>query len=98
VTVAVIIRPAAQADLRDVFATLEKTRAGLGARFLKQVNDVLEHIEWSLSAYGVIWRYVRAARLKRMRYVVYYIVFVDRVEVIAIMHGARRASAWKSRK
>jgi hypothetical protein len=47
--------------------------------------------------YGIVWHDVRAARLKRFRHVVYYVVFPDRLEVLAVMHGARDASAWQSR-
>ena len=47
--------------------------------------------------FGVIWRNVRAARLRPFTYVVYYRVHDDRVEVLAVLHGSRRASAWKSR-
>jgi plasmid stabilization system protein ParE len=40
---------------------------------------------------------VRAARLKQFRYIVYFIVLADRVEVLAVLHGARDPSSWKSR-
>ena len=30
--------------------------------------------------YGVVWQDVRAARLKKFRYVIYYVAFADRVE------------------
>jgi plasmid stabilization system protein ParE len=35
--------------------------------------------------------------VKQFRYVVYYVVFGDRVEVIAVLHGARDPSVWQSR-
>jgi plasmid stabilization system protein ParE len=47
--------------------------------------------------YGVVWRNVRAARLRKFTYVVYYRVHDDRVEVLAVMHGSRDASAWQPR-
>lgn len=47
--------------------------------------------------YGVVWQDVRAACLKKYQYVVYYVVFDDRVEVLAVMHGARDESSWQSR-
>jgi plasmid stabilization system protein ParE len=46
--------------------------------------------------HGIVWHDVRAARLKQFRYVVYYITFTDRVEVLAILHGARESSVWQS--
>jgi len=47
--------------------------------------------------YGVVWQNVRAARLRQFTYVVYYRVHDDRVEVLAVMHGSRDASAWQAR-
>jgi toxin ParE1/3/4 len=47
--------------------------------------------------YGLVWQDVRAARLRKFRHLVYYVVFADRVEVLAVLHGARDASAWQSR-
>jgi plasmid stabilization system protein ParE len=96
-TLPVILRPEAEDDIQAAYDTLEQSQAGLGARFVAQVREVLERIESWPEIYGVIWQDVRAARLKKFRYLVYYVVFADRVEVIAVMHGSRDASAWQSR-
>ena len=94
----VILRPEAEADIRATHDDLERTQAGLGERFAAQVRAVLERVEVLPKLYGVIWQDVRAARVKRFRYVVYYVVFADRVEVLAVLHGARDASAWQTRR
>ena len=47
--------------------------------------------------YGLVWQDVRAARLRKFRHVVYYVTFADRVEVLAVLHGSRDASAWQTR-
>ena len=47
--------------------------------------------------YGIVWRNVCAARLRRFTFVVYYRVHADRVEVLAVMHGSRHPSAWRAR-
>lgn len=59
--------------------------------------EVLGRIEAMPEMYGVVWQDVRAARLRKFRHVVYYVAFADRVEVLAVLHGSRDASAWKSR-
>jgi plasmid stabilization system protein ParE len=46
---------------------------------------------------SVVWRNVRAARLRRFSYVVYYRIHADRVEVLAVMHGSRHGSSWWAR-
>jgi len=97
VSLPAILRPPAEADLREIRATYEAIRPGLGERFVARLQEALERIELTPELSGVIWRDVRAARLRRFRHVVYYVVFADRVEVLAVMHGARDAAAWRSR-
>jgi plasmid stabilization system protein ParE len=58
---------------------------------------VLTRIEKMPELYGKVWQDVRAARLKQFRYIVYFIVLADRVEVLAVLHGARDPSSWQSR-
>lgn len=93
----VILRLPAEADIRDTYASFEVIRPGLGDKFLFRVREVLERIEAMPELYGVVWQDVRAARLRRFRHVVYYVVFADRVEVLAMIHGARDASVWQRR-
>jgi hypothetical protein len=61
------------------------------------VREVLERIESIPEMYGLVWQDVRAVRLRKFRHVVYYVVFTDRVEVLAVLHGSRNATAWRSR-
>lgn len=93
----VILRPAADADIQATHDELERAQAGLGDRFVARVRDVLERIEAMPEMYGVVWQDVRAARLRKFRHVVYYVVFADRVEVLAVLHGSRDAAAWQAR-
>ncbi len=93
----VILRPEAEVDIQGTYDELEQAHAGLGRRFAAQVRRVLERIESMPEMYGVVWQDVRAARLKKFRYVLYYVVFADRVEVLAVMHGSRDSSAWQAR-
>jgi toxin ParE1/3/4 len=89
----VILRPEAEAHVQEIYESLEQARERLGKKFLGRLRDLLERIESFPQIYGEVWRDVRAGRLKRFRYVVYYVAFADRVEVIAVIHGARRSSA-----
>ena len=93
----VILRPAADADIQATHDELERVRAGLGGRFVARVREILARIEAMPELYGVVWKDVRAVRLRKFRHVVYYITFADRVEVLAVIHGSRDASAWRSR-
>jgi plasmid stabilization system protein ParE len=97
-TLPVILRPAADADIQAIHDGLEQAQPGLGARFVARVRELLERIEAMPELYAPVWQDVRAARLRRFRHLVYYVVFADRVEVLAVMHGSRDASAWQSRR
>ena len=93
----VILRPAADADIEESHAELEGVRVGLGDRFVTRVREALAQIESMPELYGLVWSDVRAARLRQFQHVIHYVVFQDRVEVLAVMHGSRDSSAWQSR-
>jgi toxin ParE1/3/4 len=96
-TLPVTLRPAADADIQTTHDELEQRQAGLGDRFVARVREVLERIESMPELYGRVWQDVRAARLRKFRHLIYYVLFLDRVEVLAVMHGSQNASAWQSR-
>ena len=93
----VLLRPSANSDIRQIHAELQTQSSGLGDQFLDRLEDVIGRIEAMPELYAQVWMHVRAARLRRFRHVVYYVVPADRVEVIAVMHGLRDSSAWQSR-
>lgn len=93
----VVLRPLANADIQQIHVELEAQDAGLGDRFLDRLQETLDHIEAMPEMYAEVWGTIRAGRLRKFRHVVYYVVLADRVEVIAVMHGSRDPSAWQSR-
>ena len=93
----VILRHEAEVDVQEARDQLETVRIGLGSQVLARVREVLARIEKMPELHGKVWQDVRAARLKQFRYIVYFIVLADRVEVLAILHGARDPSSWQSR-
>jgi len=93
----VTLRPEADADIQVIHDELEQSQAGVGDRFIDRVLEVFERIEAMPEIHGLVWHDVRAARLRKFRYVVYYVVFADRVEVLGVLHGSRDGSVWQSR-
>ncbi len=93
----VILRPEAEGDIQEARDQLEAVRVGLGNQVLARVREVLARIEKMPELHGKVWEDVRAARLKQFRYIVYFIVFADRVEVLAVLHNARDPLSWQSR-
>ena len=91
------LRPEASRDVEEARDHLETQRVGLGQAFLDRLRETLVRISAMPEMYGVVWRNVRAVRLRRFTYVVYYRVYVDRVEVLAVIHGSRDISVWQGR-
>lgn len=78
----VVLRPEASQDVEEVRDYLEGRQAGLGQAFLDRLKEVLGRVGALPGLYGVVWRNVRAARLRLFPFVVYYRVHDDRVEVL----------------
>ena len=93
----VILRHEAEVDVQEARDQLESVRVGLGTQVLARLREVLARLETMPELHGKVWQDVRAARLKQFRYIVYFIVLADRVEVLAVLHGARDPSSWQSR-
>jgi plasmid stabilization system protein ParE len=93
----VVLRPAAIADINFIYDELQQILPGLGEKFSDRLQEVLEHIERNPNLYGVVYRDVHAVRLRRFQYVLYYVVRDNRTDVLAVIHGARRESSWRSR-
>jgi toxin ParE1/3/4 len=93
----VVLRPEASQDVEEARDYLEVQRAGLGQAFLNRLKEELARIAAMPQLHGVVWQNVRAARLRKFTYVVYYRLHDDRVEVLAVMHGSRDASTWQGR-
>jgi toxin ParE1/3/4 len=94
----VVLRPEATKDTAEAIVYFDALRPGLGQAFLIQVQDVLLRISGIPEIHGIVWRHVRAARLRRFTYVVYYRVHEDRLEVLAVVQGNRDAAVWQSRE
>ena len=94
----VVLRPEATKDAAEAIGYFDALRPGLGQAFLIQVQDVLLRISGMPELHGIVWRNVRAARLRRFTYVVYYRVNEDRLEVLAVVQGNRDAAVWQSRE
>lgn len=96
-TLPVLLRPSADADVESIHDTLQTLQVGLGDQFVSRLRETLERTEANPLSNGVIWQDVRAARLRQFQYQVYFVAFPDRVEVLAVLHGSRADSAWQSR-
>lgn len=93
----VVLRPEASRDVEQARDYYESQHDGLGQAFLDRLKESLLRIADLPETYAIVWRNVRAARLRQFAYVVYYRMHKDRIEILAVVHGSRGAATWKSR-
>lgn len=96
-TLPIVLRREASQDVEQARDYLESKRPGLGQAFLNRLKESLDRIGRAPELYSVLWQTVRAARLRKFTYVVYYRLHDDRVEVLAVLHGSRNAPEWQRR-
>lgn len=92
----VIVRRAAQADVREAALWYESGRPGLGSEFTLQFDALVERIAQSPLQFPEIGSGVRRALLRRFPYAIYFVVAVYPV-VIAVLHQHRHPDTWKER-
>lgn len=89
--------PDVQGEVDAVHDWYEKQRVGLGADFLRALDDVFLQLSATPMVHGMIYQDVRLALPRRFPYGVYFRVLANRVEVIAVQHSRRDPSSWQSR-
>jgi plasmid stabilization system protein ParE len=93
----VVYLPQAEDDIDAAWAAYERRLAGLGNQYLVELRNQVDRIQANPKMYGVLYRDVRAAPLRRFPYVVYYQVKPGHVLVIAVQHGRRSSRTWQGR-
>ena len=92
-----VVQPEAEADLDEAYLWYEKQRRGLGRELIECVEAVFERIRETPELHPVVHRNVRHTLVKRFPYVVCYVLEEDQVDVVAVFHGHRNPTVWKSR-
>jgi plasmid stabilization system protein ParE len=87
--------PAASAEIRKTRIWYDQRVPGLGKQFLDRLNLCLGEIGERPLSFQVVLRSVRRAVFHRFPYCVYFVVRERDIVVVAVMHGARKPSAWQ---
>jgi plasmid stabilization system protein ParE len=88
---------AAREEMFEAADYLEDQEAGLGDRFLDEVDDALALIEHHPRAWQEIVRGLRRCRLMVFRYGLIYRLRGDEIENVAVAHDRRRPRYWRDR-
>lgn len=92
-----IVRPEAEADIAAAFAWYERKHAGLGHRFIRELERVVDSISGEPLRFAPAGRTARRALLRRFPYAVLFVARESTVTVLAVMHMARKPGLWTSR-
>ena len=91
------IRPGAERDIAEAYRWYEEQRIGLGADFLLCIEEGLAKIQRAPEAYPVVHKNVRRLLIKRFPYGMFYIIEIEAIVVLAVLHERRSPAVWQSR-
>ena len=96
-TADVIVRPLAEADVRDAAFRYESKRDGLGAAFTLELDALYERIAQNPAQFPEIGDGAQRALLRRFPYAVYFVDGEEAPVVIAVLHQHRSPETWRER-
>lgn len=85
----VIIRPNAEADLREAWSWYESQRAGLGEQLLVEVHAAIHLLETDPERRPFYYHDFRRLLIRRFPYKLFYHIEGGRVTVFRILHAKR---------
>ena len=93
----VFVEPLAKQDIRLAKQWLADQKEGLEEYFRDELDQAINRISSNPHAYAVVENEIRQAKLKNFPYVVSYLIYQDKVHVIAVLHGHRDPAEWNRR-
>ncbi|WP_437945584.1 type II toxin-antitoxin system RelE/ParE family toxin [Sorangium sp. So ce296] len=95
---AVLVRPAAAADIARAYAWYERERDGLGEEFLTEVRAAMQAAVEAPMAYEVLHRQTRRVLVRRFPYGLFFRLMNGVVVFVACFHTRRRPESWTRRR
>lgn len=93
----VVTRPSAAAEIETAHRWYEKERAGLGSEFLEAIDKMVKGIAENPERFPIVRKDIRRAVLRRFPYSIFYRIVSGHIVVIACFHGKRNPKVWRSR-
>ena len=93
----VVTRPAAAAEIETAYRWYEGEREGLGSEFLEAVDTIVKIAE-KPERFPIVRRDIRRAVLRRFPYSIFYRIVTKQVAITACFHGKRNPKVWRSRR
>jgi plasmid stabilization system protein ParE len=92
-----IYHPHARAELVEAATYYESRVPGLGAQFREEANRTASKILEAPRRWRMIDVDVRRSLIVRFPFAVYYRVFPDHVQILAVKHHKRHPDYWRHR-
>lgn len=89
--------PQARVEYLEAIAYYEERRAGLGARFVAEIEGVIQRIVEAPQRWRIIEGEIRRCLAHRFPYGVLYSVEPGYVLMLAVMHHSREPGYWRDR-
>lgn len=93
----VIVRDEAEADISDAASWYEQRSVGLGTEFIRSIDACISLISRQPEIFPVVYRETRIALPRKFPYLIIYRVFPSFISIVGVMHSRRHPSQWKSR-
>ena len=84
-------------DVEAAFAWYEAEQADLGFAFLEQLRIIYNRILTNPLAYPVIRSDIRRALMRQFPYAIYFVIELETIVVLAVLHTARDPQEWQQR-
>jgi len=84
-----VIRPRAEADLREARNWYESQRSGLGAEFLGEIDTTIQTLVRDPQRHPIYYRGFYRVLARRFPYKVFYRLEDDRIILFRILHARR---------
>jgi plasmid stabilization system protein ParE len=94
----VVVHPDAERELQAAADWYESQQAGLGVRFLTQVDQAVADIRERPTAWAGATQGCRRRLVRRFPYGLIYRVHPDRIHLLAVMHLHQAPGYWQGRR
>lgn len=97
-SVRLVVRPQAEAELLAALDWYEAQRAGLGQQFADEVREVIAAVATRPLTFPKVHGEMRRAILRRFPYGVFFRMTTHEIIILGVIHGRRHPQQWRSRQ
>ncbi len=96
-TLRIVYRKAAKAELDEAILYYERQRTGVGEELLSEIDQAVMRAAAHPEHFPVVFDNIRRALAKRFPYTVFFRVRGSALVVLAVLHGRRDPAVWQRR-